>query len=59
MHLYMEHLEPLECFIHHAFDMIQNEDPKLLQDTDPNLIDPCVICSVTSVMSNSVRPHRL
>ena len=59
MHLYVERLESLKCFIHHDFDMIQNEDLKLLQDADSNLIDLCVICSVASVMSNSVRPHRL
>ena len=59
MHLYVEHLESLECFIHRDFDMIQKEDPKLLQDADPNLIDLWVICSVASVVSNSVRPHSL
>ena len=59
MHLYVERLKSLKCFIHYDFDMIQNEDLKLLQDADSNLIDLCVICSVASVMSNSVRPHRL
>ena len=59
MHFYVERLESLECFIHHDFDMIQKEDPKLLQDADPNLIDLWVICSVASVVSNSVRPRRL
>lgn len=45
MHTYGEILESLECSIHRAFDIIQNEDRKLLQDsfsdsdTDSDLID--------------------